>query len=363
MKIKRVWLIAAIVFLGGALRLHGAMITVGEWDEDDYLVPAAEYHKAIIIDGQPLKAIDIERNYEHPPLVKILYGLTVDSDEINDFPTELFRGERADLPPNSERNARLQSIAAGTLTVLVVAIISPLAGFLLAINSMHQHYTSVAYLDGLPVLLTAIMGILYERARTTSRTFWLSAASFGLAVACKYPFGLIGFIVIAHALFFRRFKLWQMVAWGLLAVLVFFAFNPYLWNDAINRLEKQLTYHDEYKEGYQAKLYKPFQQFAEAQRRMHDTDGEYLYPQIVDVALLIPAFIGVVMLLRRRSVWGWWWVGGFAFLMVWPTQWMQHNLMVSVPYMFSVALGLQALWGYGRMQINRRWTPQKPAQP
>lgn len=351
---KRILLIAAIVLLGGVLRLRGSFITVGEWDEDDYLVPAAEYHRAIIIDGQPQQVIDIQRNYEHPPLVKILYGLTIDSREIDDFPTELFRGQRADLPPNSERNARLQSVLAGTLTVLAVAVVNPLAGFILAINSIHQHYTSVAYLDGLPVLLTAMMGMLYERAHTVGRAFWLSAACFGLAVACKYPFGLIGFIVIAHALSFRRFKLQHMVVWGMVAVVVFFVFNPYLWHDPINRLEQQLTYHDEYKTGHHAKFYKPFQQFADAQHYMHDNNAEYIYPPVVDIPFLIASFIGVWFLLKQRSVWGWWWVGGFAFLMLWPTQWMQHNLTVSVPYAFSVALGLQAIWNFAKYRLLQR---------
>jgi hypothetical protein len=72
--------------------------------------------------------------------------------------------------------------------------------------------------------------------------------------------------------------------------------------------------------------------------------GTSFVPLIVsDWVLFALAIPGVVVLLRRKSVYGLWLVLGLAFLMVWPSQWVQHKMVIMVPYSLAAAAGLDAM--------------------
>lgn len=353
----RALMVISITLLAGWLRFHAADVTPGEWDEDDYMAPAGEMYKAL--HGGEQKIQDVELTYEHPTLIKLMYALTIDGDEIDQFPTTLVRGERAHVPENSLKHARWQSAIAGTLTVLALAIFSPLAGLLLAVQVMHLHYTSVAYLEALPVLFTTLCGIFYQLPWRW--TFWASAVCFGVAVAGKYPYAILGVLLLMHALYMRQHQIYKLVAWGLLALAVFFVLNPYLWPDPLGRLEKQLSYHQDYASDHESQPLKPLDQLINPYYFMHDTDEEYITPRILEVVMFFLALGGLPLLFRAKSVWGWWLLGGIVFLMVWPTQWVQHNMVIIVPYVISAATAINWIRGQVRQRLMSNSPSPAPA--
>jgi hypothetical protein len=165
----------------------------------------------------------------------------------------------------------------------------------------------------------------------------------GIAVAAKYPYGLIAIVVAAHALY-SRYHPAKIMLWELISLAFFFIFNPYIWPDPITRIEEQLTYHQEYAErnGGQHNYMKPFEQLVTPRQLRHrNADFPFLAFQLFEVAVLGLAVIGVVVLVRHKAVVGWWLIVGMVFLILWSTQWVQHKMMIMVPYSFAAAAGFQ----------------------
>ncbi len=52
---------------------------------------------------------NVELTSEHPVLVKFLYRLTIDANELDEFPTTIERFKRYEVPDNSLRRARYLS--------------------------------------------------------------------------------------------------------------------------------------------------------------------------------------------------------------------------------------------------------------
>lgn len=82
--------------------------------------------------------------------------------------------------------ARLQAVLFGTLEVLVLALVNPLAGLFLAIDTWQIKYTSQIMLESLPSFtsLLAVYGYLKSR-RKLNAWLLLSSVSLGVSVAEK----------------------------------------------------------------------------------------------------------------------------------------------------------------------------------
>lgn len=330
-------LIVIILFLisAGILRAIESHNIRGEWDEDDYMIPAAEFRRTL--EDQNWDGItNINQNREHPVLVKFLYGLTIDTEELEEFPTTIQRFERHRIPEDSLQRARWQSVLAGTATVGLLAIVNPLAGILLSLNSIHLHFTSVAYLDAVPVLMTLLMALFYQRGK-----LWWSALCFGAGVAAKYPYAIVGVALLGHALFYRHYSVRRLFMWGLLSISIFTVLMPYLWPAPIDRLENQFTYHQDYAQSRseEYRFDKPLTFLANSRRYM--LSYHIVAPRAINTILLIVALIGIIPLLKTRSFYGWWLVIGLIFLMLWRSQWIQHTMTIIVPYTVSMAAGLK----------------------
>ncbi|MBZ0310530.1 MAG: hypothetical protein K8I82_31010 [Anaerolineae bacterium] len=341
----------AIVLIALALRIHVAQNVPVEVDEDNYLSAALDYRRGL--DARSLHQVThVKRNYEHPPLVKFLYALTMDQEEVDSLPPKLYPGFMEKLP-NSLDRARGQAIFAGVLSALMVALINPFAGLVMAAQSMQVYYTGVAYLDALPVLFISLMAWAYTRQPPENRRvnpyFWLSAVFFGAAVAAKYPYALVGLVLIVHALFYRLHSLPKLILWGLISIFIFFWLNPYLWPDPIGRLESQLTFHTDYGLGRNYSLLAPWGQMIYPRQDIRYDEGLMLHP-IVDIFFFLLAVAGTYLLLRQKSLFGWWLVAGMIFQMLWPAQWIQHNMIMIVPYSISAASAFH-------------WLVQKRLQP
>lgn len=337
-------MLLCLVLVALALRIHVARNVPVEVDEDNYLSAALDYRRGL--DARDLYAIThVQRNYEHPPFVKILYALTMDQQEVDSLPRKLYPGFMEKLPTSLDR-ARGQSIFSGVLTVFIVGLMNPFAGLVMATQSMQVYYTGVAYLDALPVLFISLMAWAYRHKPPENRSFnpyfWLSAIFFGAAVAAKYPYALVGAVLITHALVYRHHSLKKLVLWGLIAVAVFFWLNPYIWPDPVARLKAQLTFHTDYGLGRNYSVFTPWGQMLYPRQDIRYDQSLVLHP-IVDLVFFLLAVPGGYVLLRQKSLFGWWLVAGVLFQMLWPAQWIQHNMIMIVPYSFSAAVMFQRL--------------------
>lgn len=374
---RRFLWIAAIVIFGVGLRLYVADVSAVDWDEDDYLSPARAFRE-LINEGKFSEIPNVQQNREHPPLVKLLYSVTLDEDDMEEIPLVTYRSRKSPLPENSLRNSRWQSVTFGGLSLLVVSLMNPFAGIALAILPLHVHFTSVAYLEALPVLFTSLMAYFYLKSQVTTDSMYavptnggrdtiyrvrqlfrqpkyrylaLSAVFFGLAVACKYPYAWSGVALILHALVYKHFKFQHLVAWGLLAIVVWFSFNPYLWPNPPERLKYQVTYHEDYAEN-QVETHSYTNPFEQLTRPNNYLLKEVRHPiwRGIAVVLFGLAVIGVMVSFWQKSYFAWWLILGWVFLMIWPTQWIQHKMTITVPYAVCAAVGFQ--WVYSQI---RNW--------
>jgi hypothetical protein len=356
----RITAVITVILMGILLRLVFAVEAPADWDEDDYLSPARVYRE-LMIAGEYEEIPNVQQNREHPPLVKLLYAGLLDEEELGEIPLETFRGQKSELPEDSLRNTRISSVVFGGLTLILLAALNPLAVVFLAIDPIHVHFTGTAYLDAMPTFFTALMAFLYLRSlplQDIKQKRWHmvgASVSFGIAVACKYPYAMAGVALLLHALVYRHYKLPLLFGWGVLSIVVFFALNPYLWPNPPERLEYQFTYHEDYAEGQieTFTLTKPIDQI---------TDPNYYLPQefqfhitrLLAIGWFFAAIPGLVLLLRQKSFFGWWFAIGLAFLTAWPTQWIQHNMIIVVPYSVCIATGMVWLLRRGRAMIQQR---------
>lgn len=374
----RLIVIILVVLFGLGLRLWLASTLESDWDEDDYLAPSAYFRRAF--DAGDFAAVtDQTLNPEHPPLVKILYAFALDGDELDQFPAVVPRFSREPQPPDSLRNTRLQSVIFGALAIGVTALVSPLGGFALSIQSIHAHFSSVAYLDALPVLMTALCAFLYTAAGSSKQHRWLylllSGVCLGVAVACKYPYAVMGVAVALHLLFnpvkpaesswliTLRQRVMRLVGWGSVALLTFFLCNPFLWSDPIGRVMWQLTYFRDYAEDRlpDYRPLRPLEQLYTPREHLRHLlpETQFAPLTITDPLLFVLAIPGALILLRRGTVYGWWLVIGLAFLMLWPTQWIQHKMLIVMPYSLAAAATLETAVQYARGRLN---TPARAPQ-
>ena len=357
-----------VVLIALLVRLQAVDRLPIDFDEDDYL-RAGQIYATGLRDGD--LGIILRENYrpEHPPLTKLVTGLALlrleSVPEIPDRPTTADPAES--LPEPHLTVARIVQAIEGTVGVGALAIVSPLAGFYLAIHSWTIKYTSQVMLEALPAAMSMIAVLAYIRSgrgavhprppggRSRRRLAWLglSALAFGLACASKYPYGIVGLAILADWAWSTRSlrdsapggrddpagrwdaaATWirPMALWVLAAVVVFLLADPYLWPDPIGRLGSSLTYHLGYAgseavtetgwPSWQALVWLfgsvPF----------HDP-GTFVVT--LDVVITALAVIGFRRLWARQRVLALWFVLAGVFLLVWPTKWPQYLVQITAP--------------------------------
>ena len=260
-------LVAAVVLLGFLLRLWAAWQLPDDYDEPVYLKVGYDYAQ-MIKSSDWGGIVDYPENPEHPPLVKLPYAAVfLLTGSSTNYQSVLFY-------------SRLLSAVFGSLAVLAVALIDPLAGGLLAVQTLVVKYTSQAYLEALPLFaaLTAILA-LRRSIRARDGWFWLSAAALGLTAAGKYSYFPILFVVLYT--FWEKLRLppstfpslaqdqplrtaagapgagqqrrpypwWSLCLYLGVTAITFFILDPALWHDPVTRLINSLTFHTQYSQG------------------------------------------------------------------------------------------------------------------
>jgi hypothetical protein len=146
--------VLAVVALAAGLRLFAAGRLAVDYDEPVYLRDAVDYARFMRTGDFKMLAWS-ETTYEHPPLYKILYGVVLlaqqplDRLPDKDLPRLAPIASAAAGPWNIA--ARQLSVVWGALAVLALALVSPLAGLFLGIDTLSVKYTSEVYLEALPL--------------------------------------------------------------------------------------------------------------------------------------------------------------------------------------------------------------------
>jgi ABC-type sugar transport system permease subunit len=375
-------LVAVIVALG--LRLWAVDRLPIDYDEDDYL-SAGQYYARAIQRSDLAAVINYNYNYEHPPLTKLVYAATMlslpDAPDIPQVSSDEPLAES--LPEPHFIFARLSSALFGTLQVLALAIFNPLAGLLLAVHTWQIKYTSQIMLEPLPSLMSTLAVLFYVRARKrlTSQAWssWLilSAVALGITAASKYTYAIAGVAVALDWLWLKRPKerrladliqwLAPVISWGIIAMAVFFAFDPYLWADPFNRLKSSLLFHGGYAQS---------QHVQEANLPMWQPLVWLFYPiqyppgaflVVLDMYIALLAAFGLRRLWHKQPVFVLWLGIAVGFLLVWPTKWPQYILMFTLPLAVAAAEGIQErLWEpfirWIRLPREARRPPRDPAE-
>ncbi len=370
-------LISAVLIgiFAGFLRLYAAQRLDVDYDEPVYLGAGVEYANDIRQGAYNMLAWS-ENTYEHPALYKILYGVVL----LTQRPLEKFH--ISDLPrlaPIHSTEAREWALAdryfsvfLGALAALFLAILNPVAGLFLAVNSLSVKYTSQVYLESLPLLTSLLSALTYlqwyklvsrDRVYGFKSLAWLAASAIflGMTAASKYVYCVVGFAIILHAAIALiqkqipgRLAL-LLLGWGLLSFAMFFVFDPYLWPHPLTRLMKTLVFHVKFQDSnivrvYNYPVYQPLI-WLWAFSALKELRPATAFLFRIDQLLFVLAIVGLPRLFRTNRFFFYWLVVGLAFLLLWTTKWPQYTLVILVPYCVSAAEGVQTIIDLSRQYV------------
>lgn len=360
-KILAVFLVVFVTLIALGLRLRAVELLPIDYDEDDYL-SAGQRYAQFFRQGDWQSIIDYEFNYEHPPLTKIIYGLV-----ILPLPEERLLPELSpNIPPASSlpqphfEYGRLTAATFGALAALALAVLDPLGGFFLGIHTWTIKYTSQIMLEPLPALVSLLTVLCYARWKKgkLKRWLWLSAFFLGLTAASKYTYCIIGVAILVDWLY-DEFSArgdqpepapaWRSLllplAWGVLAVAVFVAFDPRMWHDPLGRLAQSLLYHGDYAQSQhvQEAGFPSWQPLVWLAGPVPWHPGVFLFT--IDFFITVLAIFGLRPMWQKQRVFVIWLAVGLGFLLLWPTKWPQYILTITAPLSLAAAEGFRlALW-------------------
>ena len=361
-------LILLITLLGFGLRLYASETLLIDFDEPTYMKASLDY-AAFMRSGDIDGLTSYIYNFEHPGFFKIVYGFAqLTNPEIDTFRERNF----PILTPIEDAVAkawgiigRRVSVLFGTLTVLVLSLLNPLGGLLLAINTLSVKYTSQFYLEALPFFASLLsvyaylhyFGLAKEKsAKTRNKLLWigLSAIGLGITAASKYIYCIVGIAIVIHfviSLIQKKIPykdLLVMLGWGLTAIAVFIVLNPYLWPDPPDRLMRTITFHQMYAQSEHVQsinysvwqpilwLFHPFEFFNPS------PVSAFIFR--LDTVIFMLALYGMWRAWKTQPLFFiWFWVGLF-FLLVWKTKWPQYTLIIMAPYCIIAAEGVKTIY-------------------
>lgn len=333
-------LILIVFGLALILRLHAAQVLPTDNDEPDYL-RAAEVYAQHIAAGDFNGIINEQTNYEHPPMTKIVFGIIMYSD--HDY-TQVVRRTETNI---RDHHQRMFSAIIGALTAAVVALVSPLAGLLVAFNAWHIRYTSETMLEALPCLFSGLMLLILRRSGfNRDKYFWLAAILLGLTAAGKYIYAVVGFAALIWLLSRDR-RSWKfIIAWIGVALLAFYVADPALWPDPLSRLWASLTFNIHYTTTttVTSSGYSWFQPFVWLVTEPTSPPNHFhTYPLPLNALIAVLTLSALPWLWRKERLLFWWIAVDLFFLLLWPTKWSQYILILTVPMALAAALWLQYL--------------------
>jgi hypothetical protein len=272
---------------------------------------------------------------------------------------------------------RYVSVFFSTATVLVLAILNPLAGLALAIDTLAVKYGASIYLESLPVLTALLAALAYlfwferEKRRPSNKNLiWLglTAVLLGMTVASKYNYAITGLAIGIHLILMvilkkiRPFYIGYLFALGLASLLAFFIFDPYLWPHPISRLITSLSFHLQMPSSNLVARYDyPFWQSLTWLTAPFSTFFGAAKPSLpvrLDQGILFFALIGLPRLFKKRLLFFIWLAVGVVTLLLWPVKWPQYTMILMTPFCLSAGEG--ATWLFNEVyKLVRRFVLRK----
>jgi hypothetical protein len=362
----RILVVAAITIAALGLRWHAANVLRVDYDEPVYL-EAAQRMAETVRTGRLAELLDEKENPEHPQLAKLLFALAIlpapDSAPSEARGSVWVGGSRQ--PEAQLLFARRAAAFLGALGVLLLSVIQPLAGLLLAVHTYTLKYTSLVMLEALPALtsLGAFASYVRYKHSRSNRFLILSSVLLGLSAAGKFIYAVVGVAILIDWMLValesrgaRRRCVRNAFFWGVGSLLVFAAAYPYLWPDPIERLSWSIRFHAS--GGVVTETF-PFWQPLAWLTVLVQADVPERRPYLVQIDPLISvlAVFGVHRLWKRERSWVIWLMTGLLFLLVWPSRLPQYLLILSAPLCLAAAEGIAAITSFAR---GRAPAPEEP---
>lgn len=346
--------VIGVIVLAWIIRWHALTTLNIDYDEDDYLRAGQEYAQ-LMRDGDLRGFQYVNYRPEHPPLAKILVGLSIvnlpETIRVPDRPSTA--SPNVYLPRNQLKNGRIANAVFGTLTAGLLAVVDPVAGIMLAIHSFTVKYVSQIMLEALPAFFSLGSVLLFLRYRKKDQFIWLifSALLLGLTAASKYLYCVAGIAILIDWLVTlvneQRFKkdFPKILLWGGIALVVFFAADPYLWPNPLARLKESVLFHSAYSTNAEEvqnagfPVWQPFY-WLFSTPRVWQPEAIWI---ALDPLITILAIFGLKRLWRKHRVMVIWIVVALTFLLFWPTKWPQYIVILTAPLCLAASQGLNSL--------------------
>jgi ABC-type sugar transport system permease subunit len=353
----RILSIIAVLFIAWTLRARAVEKLPIDYDEDDYTRAGQEY--AHLIRTSDWSGF-LETNYrpEHPPLAKIVYGFAFsfqpDYPLVADVP--ITANPTSSLPEGLRQTGRNLSAIFGAITAFLLAIVNPLGGFLLSIHTFTIKYTSQIMLDGLSALLSMSAVLAYAFFKKSRRNGWIIFSAFllGLAADSKYLHGTVGLAILADWLLENKSTLSRknlkafapILGWGVLSLVIFFVFNPYLWLDPLGRLSESFfsVQYTTTNPNVERAGFPVWQQLTWLSMSVPWHNDPPVFIFMLDTFIAVLAVFGFKRLWNSQRVFALWLAIDIFILLIWPTKWPQYILIVTAPLSLSAAEGVTHIW-------------------
>jgi ABC-type sugar transport system permease subunit len=346
-----------VVGVAFGLRTHAVQTLPIDYDEDDYLRSGQEF--AHLIRTSNWRGFMESSRPGHPPLAKLLIGLSILSTPekplVPDVPTSAPPNQN--LPRELVQPARGLNAIFGTLTVLALALVNPLAGLFLGIHTFTIKYVSQIMLEAFPALTSFLMVLTYlkwKKGKRPGMDGWLllSAIFLGLTASSKYLYCVAGIAILvdwyldAKQEGSLKFEVRNALIWCLLGILVFFATDPFLWPNPLERLKTSVLFHAGYATGSieveraSYPTWQPFYWLFYSPYWWH----EGVFPFPFDLLIGILGLAGLKRLWNKERLYILWVAVAMLFLLIWPTKWPQYVLALTVPLSLAAAEGTKGIW-------------------
>lgn len=345
--------ILGVTLLSLTIRIEAAAKLPIDYDEDDYLL-AGQHYAVAISTGNFKELTTYDYNLEHPPLAKILYGLVFSRfpSTVEILPSPTSAPPASSLPQPFFITGRLTSAFLGALEVLALAILNPLGGFFLAIHTFTIKYTSQVYLEALPALTSLLMVIAYSKSKGKFNIWMvLSSLLLGMTAAGKYIYAVSGIAIAIHWLTKKQdggLRIWlkkvlpMVLLWGLLSILFFFLFDPFLWSNPLQHLKDSVLFNVEYSKSTQVTSvgYPFWQPLTWIFTSVPWHPG--VFPVRLDALITIFAILGIRRQWQKDNVYVIWLLTALGFLFIWPTHWPQYILILTAPLALIAGEGVKS---------------------
>ncbi|MCC7542690.1 MAG: glycosyltransferase family 39 protein [Deltaproteobacteria bacterium] len=208
---------------------------------------------AAALDGRVVDRVWAD-NSEHPPLPKLLFGLSASAVRASGVPMSAGTAHR--LPT---------MIGAGLLLWIVYVLGARIAnrrtgifaaGALAAIPHVF-HHAHLAAMDVLVVLACVATTYAYWRSLERARWAWVAGVVYGLALLTKHNAWFLPPVLLVHWATLRaapvdeRLPASRRIPWGIVAMLtlgplMLIALWPWLWRDTLHRWMEYVRFHVEH---------------------------------------------------------------------------------------------------------------------